>query len=104
MSGRDVTAILMGDPVARSVRRPTADDLDRTQYAHMKPRERKPHKVTELGQQVRAMKVGDVLVIPCGKVANNFHSQMMRKFGWTMSVRTRHCDDGTRYAELTRRT
>lgn len=105
MSLMDVTALILGDPAARWTRQATAEER-----AHTQREERNPQgnyksgtgRVSSLGLQVRAMKPGDVLVMPTYSIASGHQSYMVREWGWTMSVRRVTISEGVFCIELRR--
>ena len=102
------TAWVLGDPQARSVRQPTQAEIERTgRYEVAHPQSRKAWgqgKLSPTGIKVRAMKPGDVLVMPSYGVGNGFRSYMVREYGWTMRLRSVVVGPELRRVELTRLT
>lgn len=108
MAGRDVTAILMGDPTARDVRQPSHHDRERAECSERiewrgrGPRDYGP-KLSEMGKRVRAMKPGDTLIVGQYSIARGQAHQMRRLFGWRMRALTKGPREA-RYVELVRLT
>jgi hypothetical protein len=88
---RDVTAILMGDPSARVVRRPTTDESERTRLAELSPTrkkaDRRPQQLSEFGRKARAMNVGDSVQAATKAAGYNMAALLRREYGWVVKFR-----------------
>lgn len=103
---RNVTAILMGDPAARSTRVPTAVEMDRTRYREAipcrGPEEFSVHKLSPIGQRVYAMQPGDTIAFEKASQARNFCHRMRVLRGWKVRVLLSGRRGGPRSAVLER--